>query len=493
MDMDGKTSLKTGTLSRKFILISVLSITVVLAGLGVYQYFTEQFRQESALTKTIDGSAGRLSQNLVEPVWNMSTAQALILMTAEISLPEVTAVVVKNESGELFAALVEKDGVPTEVKDAASLPKSSFSKTFDLMRGGAKIATVELSYTRDALIASLNGILLQTLVQILVVDALLIVVLILILTRLVTRPLSIITASANRLGAGDLASNGEAELLGRRDEIGALAGVFTSTKDRIRQILSQVKESATILEQSGGQLSSDAESVAEGASQQSAAAEEVSSSMEEMSGSIKQTATNSQITEKIAIKAAEDTENGGTAMMAAVSAMKDITSRILVIDEIARQTNLLALNAAIEAARAGDAGRGFAVVASEVRKLAERSQKAAAEITNVSSISMATAEKAGNALKAIGPDIRKTSDLIEEISAASNEQSVGTDQINKAIAELNSVIEVNAATSERVAEATKVIDEQVKRLISELAFFKTDAGEAAPANTPARKRLPAEG
>ncbi len=176
-----------------------------------------------------------------------------------------------------------------------------------------------------------------------------------------------------------------------------------------------------------------------------------------MVSNIKQNADNAQQTEKIALKAAHDAKEGGSAVTETVSAMKEIANKISIIEEIARQTNLLALNAAIEAARAGEHGKGFAVVASEVRKLAERSQVAAGEINRLSATSVQIAEKAGEMLTRIVPDIQKTAELVSEINAASAEQNTGAEQINKAIQQLDQVIQQNASVAEEMASTTEVV------------------------------------
>jgi len=200
--------------------------------------------------------------------------------------------------------------------------------------------------------------------------------------------------------------------------------------------------------------------------------EEVSSSMEEMNANIRQNAENASQTEEIAKMAATDTEEGGAAVKRTVAAMKDIASRIGIIEEIASQTNLLALNAAIEAARAGESGKGFAVVASEVRKLAERSQKAAAEISQLSSQSVAVAEQAGELLQKIVPDIQQTAELVQAISAASAEQSSGANEINKAIAQLDKVVQQNASASEEMASMAEELSSQAENLQAAIEFFK---------------------
>ena len=216
--------------------------------------------------------------------------------------------------------------------------------------------------------------------------------------------------------------------------------------------------------------------VSKGASAQAAAAEEASSSMEEMSSNIKQNADNAMQTDKIANKSAKDGQESGKSVLEAVGSMKEIASRISIIEEIARQTNLLALNAAIEAARAGEHGKGFAVVAAEVRKLAERSQKAAGEINQLSGTTVRTSENAGEMLGKLVPDIQRTAELVQEITAASKEQDTGAEQINKALQQLEQVIQQNAAAAEEMASTTEQLTGQSEQLVSALSFFRTGEG-----------------
>jgi len=210
--------------------------------------------------------------------------------------------------------------------------------------------------------------------------------------------------------------------------------------------------------------------------------------MEEMSSNIKQNADNAHQTEKIALKAAEDAREGGKSVTETVAAMKEIATKISIVEEIARQTNLLALNAAIEAARAGEHGKGFAVVASEVRKLAERSQTAAAEIRELSASSVEVAEKAGEMLTRIVPDIQKTAELVQEINAASNEQNTGTEQINKAIQQLDQVIQQNASSTEEIASTAEELSSQAEQLHDSIGFFNT--GEAHGGKAPTARKHP---
>jgi methyl-accepting chemotaxis protein len=240
---------------------------------------------------------------------------------------------------------------------------------------------------------------------------------------------------------------------------------------KLSEVVGEVKVASDNVAAGSLQMSSGSGELSQGASEQAAAAEEASSSMEQMSANIKQNADNALQTEKIAVKSAADAMEGGKAVAQTVLAMKDIAGKISIIEEIARQTNLLALNAAIEAARAGEHGKGFAVVASEVRKLAERSQKAAAEISELSSSSVDVAEKAGAMLNRMVPDIQRTAELVQEISAACREQDTGAGQINKAIQQLDQVIQQNASASEQMSATAEELSSQSEQLQDTIGFF----------------------
>jgi methyl-accepting chemotaxis protein len=261
----------------------------------------------------------------------------------------------------------------------------------------------------------------------------------------------------------------------------AMVAGLTRTVTDIRTIAGEVSSASQAISSASVQVSN-------GASAQAASAEEASSSMEEMVSNIKQNADNAQQTDKIATKSAKDAQESGKSVLEAVSAMKEIATKISIIEEIARQTNLLALNAAIEAARAGEHGKGFAVVAAEVRKLAERSQKAAGEINHLSGTTVRVSEKAGEMLDRLVPDIQKTAELVQEITAASKEQDTGSEQINKALQQLEKVIQQNASAAEEMASTTEELTGQSDQLISALGFFRTgDTGQAPVARSAGNK------
>jgi PAS domain-containing protein len=249
---------------------------------------------------------------------------------------------------------------------------------------------------------------------------------------------------------------------------GGIAAAFFLTRGILR-VLGGVKDAADSVSAGSQQLSTSTEQLSQGTTEQAASAEEASSSVEELNATIRQTADNAQQTEKIALKSAADAMESGRAVGESVTAMKDIATKITIIEEIARQTNLLALNAAIEAARAGEHGKGFAVVASEVRKLAERSQTAAREISKQSVASVMVADNAGQMLGKLVPDIQKTAELVQEISAATREQTSGANQINQALQQLNAVIQQNAGAAEEMAATAEELSSQAEQLYAGIA------------------------
>jgi len=288
-------------------------------------------------------------------------------------------------------------------------------------------------------------------------------------SRTITNAIQKSVDLAVKVADGDLTAEIDID---QKDEIGQLADALRNMVNNLVELVSNIRSSSDNVAAGSEEMSSTAEQMSQGASEQASAAEEASSSMEQMAANIRQNADNAQQTEKIAIKSAEDAKEGGKAVEETVSAMKVIAEKIAIIEEIARQTDLLALNAAIEAARAGEHGKGFAVVAAAVRRLAERSADAAGEISKLSIESVEVAEKAGNLLDKIVPDIGKTAQLVQEITAASNEQNAGAEQINSAIQQLNQVVQQNASASEEMSSTSEELSSQAVQLQEMVEFVK---------------------
>ncbi|MBF0177739.1 MAG: methyl-accepting chemotaxis protein [Magnetococcales bacterium] len=278
---------------------------------------------------------------------------------------------------------------------------------------------------------------------------------------------------ARLIAEGDLTATID---LRQKDEVGQLAEAMRGMLEKLREVVNDVRNASDNVAAGSNELSDGAQNLSQGATEQAASVEETSAAMEQMAANIVNNTETSQTTEKIAQKASKDAEEGGNAVEEAVTAMKQIASKISIIEEIARQTNLLALNAAIEAARAGEHGKGFAVVAAEVRKLAERSQLAAGEISQLSASSVQVAEKAGGIIGKLVPDIRKTAELVQGIATSSQEQTMGAQQINTAIQQLDQVIQQNAGASEEMAATSEELSAQAELLAQAISFFRVGEG-----------------
>jgi len=313
------------------------------------------------------------------------------------------------------------------------------------------------------------------------------------ISRTISSGLNRANTAVREVAEGDLS---KLVAITQRDEIGDLLGHVNVMIERLRGVVGDAISASMNVSSGSQELSASSEQVSQGATEQAAAAEEASASMEQMAANIKQNADNAAQTEKIARQSAKDAEVSGEAVNRAVGAMRTIAEKIGIVQEIARQTDLLALNAAVEAARAGEHGKGFAVVASEVRKLAERSQSAAAEIGAMSSDTVKAAQDAGEMLSRLVPDIRKTAELVSEISAACREQDIGASQINEAIQQLDKVTQQNASASEEMASTSEELAAQSEELQTSIAYFRVDGGgqiaksaprpmPSAPAHRPA--------
>jgi len=291
------------------------------------------------------------------------------------------------------------------------------------------------------------------------------------ITISITRGISSALGVARAVEDGDLTATAQVK---SNDEVKDLVDTLMRMTRRLKQAVGDVNTAARNVASGSSQMSASSEQLSQGAVEQASSTEETSASVEEIAANIKQNADNTNQAETIARKVATDADESGKAVGEAVTAMETIAEKIMIVQEIARQTDLLALNAAVEAARAGEHGRGFAVVASEVRKLAERSQGAASEISGLSSNTVKSARSAGERLQALVPEIRRTADLVGEISAANNELNAGASQISDAIQQLDTVTQQNTSASEEMSSAAVELSAQADRLQQSMSFFKLD-------------------
>lgn len=301
------------------------------------------------------------------------------------------------------------------------------------------------------------------------VGALVAITLGLLITRAITRPLSEAVYVANKVAEGDLSLTIKAT---SKDETGQLLQAMSAMVDKLTEIIYQVRTGADSMASASEQVSATAQSMSQSATEQAASVEETTASVEHLNHSVQNNAENARVTDGIAVKASGEAQRGGDAVLRTVQAMKEIANKITLIEDIAYKTNLLSLNAAIEAAHAGEHGKGFTVVSAEVRKLAENSRLTAQEINELASASVAIAEEAGKLLEQIVPSISKTADLVQEITAASEEQSSGVNQIHQAMNQLETATQQNASASEQLAATSEELSGQAESFLNAVSFFK---------------------
>lgn len=418
-----------------------------------YTYYLEVFEtQMLPILKTDENNASEISR--VDGMIDEFRGKTLTLLEGLNASLEKKLQSVTHDEQEIRVLDEEIDGLRLSTVNILRQITDSFQK--EMVEAEAYYNEVQNSVQTISVVLALMGVFLAFLLS-------------WIITRAITRPLIAGLEAAERLSQGDMTV--KIHIPGR-DEVGQLMLALQTMVQKINEVITDVKIASDNVASGSIELSSTAEELSQGSSEQAASGEQAASSMEQMSANIRQNADNAQQTENISTQAANDAEKGGEAVEKTVVAMKQIAEKISIIEEIARQTNMLALNAAIEAARAGEHGKGFAVVADAVRKLAERSQTAAGEISKLSFTSVDIAENAGKMLSKIVPDIRKTAELVQEINASSAEQNTGADQINQALQQLDQVIQQNASASEEMSSTAEELSAQAEQLRETISFFK---------------------
>lgn len=398
-------------------------------------------------------------------------------------VPKLDAATEKYHQGvERFMALIEQGNQ----SDALTLLRGDLNVIYNEVRDQRTALAQIMAKNADTTNTTSDGIVssIMTLLTSLMVGGFVIsLALGVFVTRLIVRQLGGEPAYAaevvSRVANGDLTVDVQL----RNGDTGSLLASMRQMTEKLRAIMGDVRMTADSLASASEEIAASAQALSQNASEQAANVEETSASVEEIAATVAQNSENARVTDSMASQSSKDAVEGGEAVRSMVNAMRQIAGKIGIIDDIAYQTNLLALNAAIEAARAGDHGKGFAVVAAEVRKLAERSQVAAQEIGAVAGDSVTLAERAGQLLDQMVPSIRKTADLVQEISSASREQNTGLEQINLAVSQLAQTTQVNASASEELSSTSEEMSGQAVQLQEMIQFFRLTG--TAPSKAPA--------
>jgi len=476
------------SLSKKLLVPTLLLVTLSLAALGMamimQQNKVSRSMMESKATGTVDFVAKVSAPFLVN--YDLSALENFvreIMRDADVAFAEFY-----DPSGRSLTA-----GVTKASQDVSGLI------VFDReIRDSADkaIGKLKVGYRKTVLDEALRASVTIVITSVVVVLVLLALGLALIV-RAIARPAAKILEGFTLLaqGEGDLTARIEVKT---NDELGRMVAAFNMTMEKLHALISQVRDMAGSISVGAKQIASGNADLSQRTEEQASSLEETASSMEELTSTVKQNAENARQANQLAAGASDVAVRGGEVVSQVVQTMssindssKKIVEIIGVIDGIAFQTNILALNAAVEAARAGEQGRGFAVVATEVRNLAQRSAAAAKEIkeligSSVQKVDNGTrlVDQAGKTMEEVVSAVKRVSDIISEIAAASHEQSSGIEQVNQAVTQMDEVTQQNAAVVEEAAAAAESMQEQAQALAQAVAVFKLARSEARAPERP---------
>jgi methyl-accepting chemotaxis protein len=455
---------------------------VLLAAIVVSAYVGAAFERR-ALFRELERQGGRMAELLASNAANALFAFDYTALENTVQGfardASVRFIEVKDKSGKV----VKATGKPGD-RDGLVVTRR------DVMAGTEAVGTVQVGLSTESAEQSVREAVTLLLAREAVLAVVLFAMLVFLIRRLISRPIAKATGVLREIAAGDLTKRWE--VMGQ-DELARMAAALNEMLGNFQSLITKVQQATLQTATASRQLAEGSEQLSRGAGEQASSLEETTATLEEMGSSIMQNAENTKQMEQMAVTGAKDAEDSGRSVQATVQAMQAIAERISIVEEIAYQTNLLALNAAIEAARAGDHGKGFAVVATEVRKLAERSQTAAKEISELAGSSVKVAERAGQSLVELVPAIQKTAALVQEVAAASREQSSGVGQINKAIAQVDQVTQRNAGAAQELSSTAAEMAAQADSLQSLVSFFRVGQGEESGVSLAGFSRLPATG